>query len=87
MNDYEVSLWAVRDPEGDYIHTTVTCSREDSILKHVEVEAFVLAVATGRVDLMEMAYDVSRDRALRAWPEFEAQGYTVGRVEIVSAEG
>jgi hypothetical protein len=74
-------LYVIQSPEGDFIHTTISDSRESSI------EEFLLLETT-------KLYIVNSSRQIRGLPQlrlngfapFEDEGYKCAPVEIVSAK-
>lgn len=76
----EFPFWAIKDPDGDVIHTFLSSDRQEVIDDFVKSE-----------QTMNLIYNASRivagltTRCAQSWEQWEAEGYSVVRVKVVEA--
>lgn len=74
-------LFAVCDPTGHLVHTTVATSSELAIEQWMETESAIN-------NLANMCRVIKRERTkcMQSWEQFEAEGYRIVPVKVVPSE-
>lgn len=75
-------LYAVKDDEGDIVHTTISTEPQDCIDDWLETEACFRKLAN--VARSMKGLPILHEQA---WETYLAQGYSVVRVELLEVEG